>query len=428
MKKVEREEQILRIQQASFHEPLNEALEQHLRSEIVSTVQAIVEEALVEELASDLASRSGSTPRRSGYYERGLGTLYGHIEALRVPKLRWGNPEREWQILQRDQRHLAGVLDYASQLYVMGLSIRDLQEALYVPLGQVLSTTAVNQVTLRVQSRMKEQRQAAISQTPPILIVDGVWVDIQYALDQLKVDRAGHQRQVRHAQERVILVAMAVWPDASYEVLHYEVALTEDQYTWSAFLDHLIARGLDPRAVELIVSDGTKGLLTAMKQYLPKAQQQRCITHKVRGMAPYLTDQHLPETDPDGHLLDPDDAKKQRRFDLFQDAYAIYDAPSAELAQGRLADFVLKWQPLEPQAVHAFTWGIKRTFSFFQLPAHLHRLIRTTNLLERFFREFRAKADEIGAFPNETSCLTLFFLVLQRDHAKHNRFSLANNS
>ncbi|MGB7414095.1 MAG: hypothetical protein WA902_07790 [Thermosynechococcaceae cyanobacterium] len=33
------------------------------------------------------------------------------------------------------------------------------------------------------------------------------------------------------------------------------------------------------------------------------------------------------------------------------------------------------------------------------------------------------KADEIGAFPNEESCLTLFFLVLQRDHAKHNRFN-----
>jgi transposase-like protein len=31
------------------------------------------------------------------------------------------------------------------------------------------------------------------------------------------------------------------------------------------------------------------------------------------------------------------------------------------------------------------------------------------------------KTDEIGAFPNEDSCLTLFFLVIQRDHAKHDR-------
>ncbi|MCA6569985.1 MAG: transposase, partial [Pseudanabaena sp. M065S1SP2A07QC] len=54
--------------------------------------------------------------------------------------------------------------------------------------------------------------------------------------------------------------------------------------------------------------------------------------------------------------------------------------------------------------------------------------IRTTNHLDRLFREFRTKSDEIGAFPNETSCLTLFWLVVERDHAKHDRRSSANNS
>jgi hypothetical protein len=32
-----------------------------------------------------------------------------------------------------------------------------------------------------------------------------------------------------------------------------------------------------------------------------------------------------------------------------------------------------------------------------------------------------AKSDEIGAFPHEKSCLSLFFLVVEREHAKHNR-------
>ncbi|MFN8968587.1 MAG: transposase, partial [Pseudanabaena sp.] len=58
----------------------------------------------------------------------------------------------------------------------------------------------------------------------------------------------------------------------------------------------------------------------------------------------------------------------------------------------------------------------------------LHHHIRTTNHLDRLFREFRTKSDEIGAFPNETSCLTLFWLVVERDHAKHDRRSSANNS
>jgi len=63
----------------------------------------------------------------------------------------------------------------------------------------------------------------------------------------------------------------------------------------------------------------------------------------------------------------------------------------------------------------------------YQVDKLLHRHIRTTNHLERLFREFRTKSDEIGAFPHETSCLTVFFLVIERDHAKYDRKSVAKD-
>ncbi len=274
---------------------------------------------------------------------------------------------------------------------------------------------------------MEAQQQSRISDTPPILIVDGVWVEIQYTLDEFKIDRAGHQRQRRQAQERVILVAMAVWPDGSYHIFHYEIAETEAEHTWLAFFDHLLKRGFDPHKVELLVSDGTKGLLAAMKQRLPNACQQRCITHKVRGMKPYLTYHQLPQESETGQPLTKTEARKLRWQQLKHDAYAIYEAASYDQAQLLLQTFVEKWHPVEPKAVHAFQWGINHTFSFYDFGKELHRHIRTTNHLERFFREFRNKADEIGAFPNETSCLTLFFLVMRRDHAKLDRLSVAKN-
>ena len=107
----------------------------------------------------------------------------------------------------------------------MGLSIRDLQEALYFLIGHVLSRSAVNQVTLKVQQQLDKHRQSPITQTPEILIVDGVWVEIQYTLDEYKIDRSGHRRQCRQAEERVILAALAVWADGSHEILHYEIAI-----------------------------------------------------------------------------------------------------------------------------------------------------------------------------------------------------------
>jgi len=422
-----REQQILRIQEAGFHPPMNELLAQKLRADVLRTVQGVIEAALVEELLAERA-KMNNPPRRSGYYTRILDSLYGRIEALRMPKLRKGNKEREWQILERYEKGLGGYLAYMSYLYVMGLSLRDLQMAMYFLLGDVLSTTSINRVTRKVQAQLDEERMRKIERPPIALIVDGVWVSVQYEQEGFKIDKAGHRRRQRQAEDRVILCALAVYEDASYHVLHYEIAKNEDEAAWKTMFAHLVERGLDAGEVQLIVSDGTKGLLAAMEEFMPNAQHQRCITHKVRGMERYLTYQNLSFLSEAGETLSKSEARALRWRQIKQDAYAIYEAPTRAEARSALTKFVNKWESVEPKAVHAFHWGIQRTFTFYDFDKELHSLIRTTNLVERFFREFRTRADEIGAFPNETSCLTLFFLVASFDHAKHDRFKVANTS
>jgi transposase-like protein len=80
---------------------------------------------------------------------------------------------------------------------------------------------------------------------------------------------------------------------------------------------------------------------------------------------------------------------------------------------------------VEPEVVRKLAQGIESSFTFYQFDIALHALVRSTNLLERFFREFRTKSDEIGAFPNELTCLTVFHLIVTRDHAKHDRGATA---
>jgi transposase-like protein len=41
--------------------------------------------------------------------------------------------------------------------------------------------------------------------------------------------------------------------------LHYEIAQQEDTGAWQALFEHLIARGLDPQTVQVVISDGAKG-------------------------------------------------------------------------------------------------------------------------------------------------------------------------
>ncbi len=126
--------------------------------------------------------------------------------------------------------------------------------------------------------------------------------------------------------------------------------------------------------------------------------------------------------------MPPEDARRQRLFAIASDAHEIYDAETLEQAQQQVQQFIAKWETLEPKAVQVFQRDLDLTLTFYQFAPDLHRHIRTTNHLERLFREFRTKSDEIGAFPHETSCLTMFFLVIERDHAKHDRKAVAKNS
>jgi transposase-like protein len=102
----------------------------------------------------------------------------------------------------------------------MGLSLRDVQELLYVFVGHSLSHTAVNRITLAVQDIMTTWRSQPLEATPPGLLVDGVWVKILYPTGQTWTDASGPVRQEVRGEERVLLAGLAVWPDGRHAILH----------------------------------------------------------------------------------------------------------------------------------------------------------------------------------------------------------------
>jgi transposase-like protein len=419
-------QQVDRIWYASFQTDLADTLASHLRHHALIGVKAALETALLEELEVHRQPyRQQSLPiqlQRSGTYTRRVLTSHGFIPDLHIPKLRGGNRERSWQVLTRYQLAMPLLLDQALYIYTLGLSIRDLQESLYVLFGHMLSREAINRVTRAAQSPMEQWRTRRITDTPPILIVDGVWGQVLFPTGAIWTDQSGHERREMRGVEQVILTVMGVWEDGRRQILHYQLAAAEDSTAWSALLEALKERGLDAAAVKMVVSDGSTGLPSALAQHLPKAQQQRCVVHKIRGLERAFCYRDLTTTDPvTGEPLTHEAARRLRRQQLSSDAHAIFEAPSRAEAVERLAQFRTTWGKLESEVVRLLSKDVDACLTFYQFDHTLHALVRSTNLLERFFREFRTKADEIGAFPNELSCLVIFHLIVIRDDAKHDR-------
>jgi putative transposase len=423
-------QQVERIWVASFQTDLTDTLAAHLRRYALAGVQAALETALVEELEvhrqRERERGACAALQRSGSYTRRVLTSHGFIPDLRVPKLRAGNAERSWQVLTRYQLSMPLLLDQALYLYTLGLSLRDLQETLYVLFGHLLSRSAINRVTLAAQSPMEQWRTRPITDTPPILIVDGVWGQVLQPTGTTFLDRSGHERQQMRGVEQVILTVMGVWEDGRHQIIHYQLAAAEDTAAWTELLAALIARGLKASAVQMVVSDGSTGLPAALATQLPNAKQQRCVVHKIRGLERAFCYRDLSITDPvSQETLTHEAARRLRRQQLSTEAHAIFEANTRAEARERLEQFRTTWGTLEPEVVRLLAKDMEACLTFYQFAPPLHRLVRSTNLLERFFREFRTKSDEIGAFPNEISCLVIFHLIVIRDDAKHDRAKTA---
>jgi putative transposase len=416
-----------RIRAECFRHPAAHALLEQIDAQVRQLLKRLLEEALEQELDEYLGfgryERTGvakpTRQHRSGSWSRSLRTMWGCLQ-VRVPKLRCGNRERLWQVLERYERSFGSWLDVQLALYVLGLSQGDLQEILYLAFGQALSRKAIEHLTDTVQKEREAFRQARLEDTPPAMIVDGVNIKVLCPTGTYRTDQRGHCRQVKRREARVILAAVGLWPDPRRQVLYFETVEQETKAHWKKFFRHLMAKGLDTSQLQLVVSDGRPGLHTAIRSVFPKTvKHQRCIFHKLKNLADNLTYNDLALNLGLPYREACKQAKEARARAILQEAAHIYAGSDIETIKRRLAEFQRKWASLEPKAVRCFVKDFDLTLNYLRVPFPHKHLIRTTNLLERFFREFRSRADEIGCFGSQAQAETLFYLILQRDKAKH---------
>src|SRR4051812_6939040 len=86
-----------------------------------------------------------------------------------------------------------------------------------------------------------------------------------------------------------LLVASAINSEGFREIQGICEGAKEDKSGWSAFLRHLVERGL--KGVQLIISDACRDLTESAAEYLPEARWQRCMVHFYRNVF-----SHVPAT------------------------------------------------------------------------------------------------------------------------------------
>lgn len=143
----------------------------------------------------------------------------------------------------------------------------------------------------------------------------------------------------------------------------------------------------------MVISDGNAGLIRAVREMWPQVHRQRCIAHRIRNVLARV----------------PKGEQRMIRKALNR----IFYAPSEAEAIAEARQFAEKWTNMYPEAVTILGRDLADCLTFFRMPPRHWKRIRTSNILERLFREVRRRTRVIGRFPNERAALSLVWSIME---------------
>jgi putative transposase len=357
--------QVIQIDEARIRDHLGEMV----RGTVEETLNALLD-AEADRLcnAQRYERNEARQDSRAGSYERTLHTKAGDV-SLKVPKLR--RQTFETAIIERYRRRESSVEEALIEMYLAGISVRrveDITEALW---GTRVSPSTVSNLNKKIYAKIEAWRNRPIEGEHPYLYLDGI---------VMKRSWAGEVRNVS------LLVASAVNAEGFREILGICEGAKEDKSGWSAFLRHLVDRGL--KGVQLIISDASRGLTESAAEYLPEARWQRCMVHFYRNVFSHVPATRVREV---SHMLKAIHAQETRQA-ADRKASTVIDV-LREARMGAAAELVGS--------------SVQETLTYYAFPDIHWQKIRTNNPLERIMKEIRRRTRVVGAFPDGRSCLNL---------------------
>jgi putative transposase len=100
---------------------------------------------------------------------------------------------------------------------------------------------------------------------------------------------------------------------------------------------------------------------------------------------------------------------KHALSEVKSDFHRIVYAESIAAARGAFTVFERKWRTRSPGVVRSLQDGGEELLSFFQFPKSQWKTLRTTNVIERLYGEFRRRVKTQGSLPTEDAALVLLF-------------------
>jgi len=312
----------------------------------------------------------GVTDERNGSYGRGFMTRLGPVE-LEIPRDRQG--QYRTQVVGRYQKREPKVNRLILEMFIGGISTRKMKKLTRMLLGRGYSASTISEINKTLTAEMKAWFYGPIEEDISLVFIDGV---------NLPVRRF-------HVSKESLLVALGATRDGRRRILGVSLGDRESAESWRQFLAELKKRGLKSAGVKLGVMDGLPGLETAFEESFPKARVQRCVFHKLSNVAVKIP--------------------ASIQADCLSQLKRVLSAKNEAEARERAQVWKEHWEKTAPSAVECFFKDLDAVLTFYRFPKRIWKSIRTTNIIERLFKEFRRRTRSMDSFPNEDCALRCIY-------------------
>lgn len=349
--------------------------------------------ALEEEVTAFLERRRyerkprDKTGYRNGHRKRQLMSGAGRVEVF-VPRVSDTQEAFRSQMLEAWQRRSKALDEVIPLLYVEGLSTRDFRRALKPLWGESgLSPASVSRANRALKESLDNWRRRDLSLEEIIyLFLDGIYLGVR-----------GRSRE-----REAILVAHGINHEGKRVVLHLSLGGRESTESWKGTVNDLVSRGLRPP--QLIISDGNPGLLRAIQDIWPQVPRQRCIVHRMRNVLARVP--------------------RKRQGEIKKAMHRIFYAACLDDAKSEARRFMSHYGKEFPTAMEVLTKRLEECVTFYRFPERHWKYIRTSNVLERAFKEVKRRTKVVGRFPTETSALMMVFGILEEKKLKWQKVTM----
>lgn len=307
----------------------------------------------------------------NGYYQRFIMCINKYLR-LKIPRDRLGifKPIFLDAIKGKDKE----MADLAFKLYTKGLTTRDIEEVFNEVFDKPLSPSSISNITKEFETVRKNWQERPIDEEYYFIYIDAIHVAVRRDT----------------VEKEAFYVVLGLKKDLTREVLGVYNIPVESSKGWEEILKDLKNRGL--KRVLLFIADGLKGLENVINKEFPKSDFQKCLLHKVRNLMIKVRSKD----------------KKEIANDFF-DVFKLED-PNYTSGDGKanLNKFITKWGEKYYSISNLFKdEHLNNYFAYLKYPYLIHRLIYTTNWIERLFKGIRRTEKIRNSFPNPDSALNL---------------------